>query len=172
MSDVRQRRSNEMNVLKYLLSGLLILFSLVGSVKAKPMPPATLVEGLRNSVVLRCRYLGLSGNAKESSYFSGVRVRYRVEAVIKDKRQKPAQNVTVGKSVEVIYQFDDGTACLAPPGWKFDPAVMPALDSSWILILREASDKAGKPVFDTYRGSWGRFRYSEERLREIEASGK
>lgn len=112
MSDVRQRRSNEMNVLKYLLSGLLILFSLVGSVKAKPMPPATLVEGLRNSVVLRCRYLGLSGNAKESSYFSGVRVRYRVEAVIKDKRQKPAQNVTVGKSVEVIYQFDDGTAVL------------------------------------------------------------
>ena len=161
-----------MNVLKYILSGLLILFSLVGSVKAKPMPPATLVEGLRNSVVLRCRYLGLSGNAKESSYFSGVRVRYRVEAVIKDKRQKPAQNVTVGKSVVVIYQFDDGTACLAPPGWKFDPAVMPALDSSWILILREASDKAGKPVFDTYRGSWGRFRYSEEKLREIEASGK
>lgn len=161
-----------LTLFKLLLSGLLSLFFLAGSVSAKPMPPATLAEGLQNSVVLRCRYIGLGESASETTYFSGVRARYSVEAVIRDNRQKVFQKIAVGKLLEVVYRFDDGTACLAPPDWKFDPAVMPAFNSSWILILREASDKAGKPVFETYRGTWGRFRFSEEKLRAIEASGK
>ena len=162
----------KLNLLEAVILGILSLFCLAGSVSAKPMPPATLAEGLQDSVVLRCRFIGLATSAYERTYFSGVRARYRVEAVIKDNRQKVFQKVVVGKLLEVVYRFDDGTACLAPPDWRFDPAMMPALNSSWILILKEASDKAGKPVFETYRGSWGRFRYSEEKLRAIEASGK
>lgn len=38
--------------------------------------------------------------------------------------------------------------------------------------LIQASDKAGKLVFETYRGGWGRFLFSEEKLRAIEDSGK
>lgn len=114
---------------------------------AKPMPPATVEEGVQKSVyVVEAEYLGYK---KEGpiTYFSGPVAHYRVVKTLKGKAPK---NLKLG------YDFTDGSACLAEKGWKFEPKMMPKVGSRWILLVTESSR--------IYRGQFGRLPSTHDNL--------
>lgn len=132
------------------------------SILCKPMPSPTIKDAqLRSSIVI-VSFEGYDSK-QEIGYLTGVRVRYRVVEVLKAKTDHSDWNLRKGKTIEVIYAFQDGSACLPFVGWEFRAEKMPALQSKWILFLSDRLDG----VFMTYRGDFGRLEHGEESLKKI-----
>ena len=117
---------------------------------AKPMPRATVEQGVQKSVyVVEAEYVGYK---KEGpiTYFGGPVAHYRVVKTLKGKAPK---------RLRLGYRFHDGSACLAEKGWKFDPKLMPKVGSRWILLVVEGPR--------TYRGDFGRLPSTPDNLTKV-----
>lgn len=118
------------------------------------MPSPTLAQGVEQCpLIVVARYQGYQASAKVD-YFQGVTANYKVVRTLKGKAD--------GR-LTVRYDFQDGSACLADPNWKFQPTMMPEKGSTWILLLRSSEPAS------TYRGDFGRLKSTAENLKRIEA---
>lgn len=116
------------------------------------MGEPTLTEGVQLSRrIVVATYLSCQPEA--AGYLEGVPAHYVVTRVLKGdlKPQEP---------LRIIYSFHDGTACLAPPDWTFQPRFMPKTGSEWILLL---------PTDRSYRGDFGRLPFTKKNFAKIEA---
>lgn len=113
--------------------------------EAKPMGAPDVKEALRVPLIVVARYLEYRSPATGISYFDAPTAHYRIEKVLKGK--------PITKELWVYYSFHDGSACIAPPDFKFLPAMMPRKDSRWLLFLQPV---ANTNKWTTYRGNWGR----------------
>lgn len=111
---------------------LLVYFLLMCvPVLAKPMAAFTLTEGVRQAdAILVATYTGYTPPQNPTDYFGSVTKTFRVEKVLKG-----SINTT---SVKVSEAFQNGSACLPLPGWRFNPQSMPHRGSRWILLLEQA----------------------------------
>ena len=136
---------------------VLYMVYLAVSAQAKPMPAPKLEEAVEKSTIVVAKYQSCD-QSKPIDYFSGVETRFKlVRYITRNKKLKKMPRV--GDTIKVNFQFDDGSACVAPRPWAFDEKKMlPAKNSQSILFL---SDQVNG-VFQTYRGSYGIKKYSSE----------
>lgn len=130
----------------------------------KPMAPASLQLAKEQAdAVVVARFQGYQTD-DSVGYFEGVTALYRVEQVLKSK----VGSVKPGKTVAILYEFHDGSACLAPSGWKFSPSLMPKQGTSWVLILK--TPESGQFTrFHTIRGDWGRKPATPAEIAQVKA---
>ncbi len=121
----------------------LALFALPAS--AKPMQAPTLEQALRSPLIVLARYEGC--DPEGATYFGAVKASYTLLEVWKGKLPKGT------KDLNVAYTFTDGSACIAPKGWKFSPTFMPKKGASFVLFLTPYA----KDNYRTFRGSYGRW---------------
>lgn len=143
--------------MKALWPIVLILLTLALPGFAKPMRAPSLEEAIDQSpVIVVAEYRGYQEDG-EVSYFYGPFAAYRIRKVLK--------GAYPDEQVQIQYHFHDGSACLAEEGWTFAPALMPEPGSRWILFLRHQAARKDphteKITNATYRGSYGRMRWSE-----------
>jgi hypothetical protein len=127
---------------------------------AEPMMQATLKEGLQQSPnVVIAHYIDYDRQSP-AAYFSGVKSKYQVESVLK------GNTFSKGSVINVQYWFHDGSPCMEPDDWRFNPAQdMPKKDSRWILFLTGKRNKT--TAYDTYRGDYGRWRADPAKITEV-----
>ncbi len=113
---------------------------------SKPMEEPTVADGLRADAIVVARFVAV-GDASQAQYFGGVPTRYALVDVL--------QGDAPPRDFDLSYAFHDGSACLEPNGWRFDPALLPAPESEWLLFLVRPS-RPGES-FGTVRGDWGRW---------------
>lgn len=122
---------------------------------AKPMATLSLEEALQSKYIVIAEVVRFSPE-QNVSYFSGVTARYDVKQILKG----PAMR----QKIIILYEFHDGSVCLEPKNWRFDPESLPKKKSHWILFLNE-SDR----VYITYRGSYGRWTASNDNLAVVKS---
>ncbi len=130
---------------------------------AKPMAAPTLAESLHASptvLVADYQQYRKAPGQPNIGYFQGPLARYRVVKVLKGAFSP--------QTVEIRYDFTDGSACLAEEGWQFTPAMMPAPGSRWILLLAGPATPA-TGAYRTTRGTYGRKPWSKALEGEIKA---
>ncbi len=136
----------------------LILFAIPCYIYGKPMFAPTKEEALRSKWIVIAMYVGykqpLSGNV---NYMQGPIARYKIIRILSGDN--------LGKTINVRYDFHDGSACLPLEGWKFTKDKMPQVKSEWILFLNQENDNK---LFTTYRGDYGRWESTEENIKDIE----
>lgn len=123
---------------------------------AEPMESPSLEEAVGAPCIVRAEFLGYNAGEK-ISYFHGPIAEYRVKEVLKGEMPEDV--------VRVRYDFDDGSACIAPQGWEFSEKLLPEKGSSWILFL--ARNESG--IYLTYRGEYGRWQAGIENIDKIKA---
>ena len=127
---------------------------------ASPMFAPTKEEAFRSPLIVIGEYQGYKPRG-EINYFRGPIARYKVIEVMKGS--------PMSKILDVRYDFQDGSACLAPEGEKFTKDWMPPVGSRWVLFLNK--DK-GEMYFSTYRGDFGRWPATEANIKEVNRAFK
>ncbi len=123
----------------------------------KPMFVPTKEEAIQSKWIVIARYAGYKNpTSYKIDYFQGPIAKYKIINILKGD--------VIGKNINVRYDFQDGSACLPLKGWKFTKDKMPQIKSEWILFLKQKSDKK---IFVTYRGDYGRWKATEENIKEI-----
>lgn len=141
---------------------LLLLYTLPAPAKpmpvAEPMPPASIEEGLGTSIaVVSAEYQGYRRRQSgRIGYFEPPVARFRVVATLYGK--PPAAS-----AIDVYHDFHDGSPCLEPEHWRFNPSMMPEPGSRWLLILQPGKEN----IFRTYRGNFGRMPDTPENRRNL-----
>ena len=133
---------------------LLVLFPL-NNAYAKPMMSPTEDELCKADAIVEAEYTSYSspGWFKSIDYFSPPIAHY--------KKTKQVSGEEVSENFSVFFDFQDGSACLKPPDWKFSGDMMPASGSKWILFLKKDEDSK---TYRTYRGDFGRIPAADTRL--------
>ncbi len=132
-------------------------FQAITGAWSAPMIAPTFEEALSKSEhVVVTEYLKYEKRGPVD-YFYGPFAIYRVVKVLKGKS-------LIGK-IRVRYDFDDGSACIVPEGFKFNDAMMPAKGSQWILFL--TSKDSRQNFWGTYRGDYGRWTANEDNLKKV-----
>ena len=129
----------------FLITTLLIFCPLA---EAKPQLPATMAEACQAQSIVEAEYVSyrpqeLLGKVE---YFTPPMAQFKV------LRKLSGRNTP--EYILVRYDFDDGSACVAEPNWRFSAEKMPKKESRWILFLNPI--EATPSWFQTYRGSFGR----------------
>ncbi|MBI5367694.1 MAG: hypothetical protein HZA54_11705 [Planctomycetes bacterium] len=141
-----------------VLTAAALLLATLTAALAKPMPAATVAEGLSLSTwVVSAEYTGYREPAQPPDYFGGVVALYRVVEVL--------QGAPLTGELAVGYGFHDGSACLAPPGWSFAQERMPTPGTRFLLLLREYDAPTG--TYHAYRGSFGHLEESPTAYGEL-----
>ncbi|NQU99520.1 MAG: hypothetical protein HQ538_02180 [Parcubacteria group bacterium] len=127
---------------------------------AKPMNVPTKKEAYKSEFIVIGEYIGYQ--AKEGiSYFQGPVAKFKTIRILK--------GVGLPKTLNIRYDFHDGSACIHLEDWKFSKSIMPKSGSLWILFINK--DKENK-VFITYRGDFGRWEATKENIAEAEKALK
>ena len=137
---------------------ILFVTGSTGSSWAKPLPAPTEEEAYRSEFIVIAEYLGYRAQG-EIGYFRPPLARYRVIRVLK--------GTGLPGILRVHHAFQDGSADLAPAGWRFSEGMMPEQGSRWILFLERSE---GPGIFTTYRGDFGRREATEGNVERVEAA--
>lgn len=113
-------------------------------------------EAFKSPLIAIVEYTGYKSEGK-IDYFSGPIAQYKLVRVLK--------GTNALKVLEVLYDFTDGSACIAEVGWKFTENLMPQKGSKWILFLNK--DAQAKHL-TTYRGPFGRWEANSGNITEVE----
>lgn len=145
---------------KYLLFGIaaiLLISNFDSPVLGKPMISPTPEDAAeRCELIVIAEFVNYRPRGK-IGYFSGPIANYKILQVLKGN---PLKGI-----IRVRYDFEDGTPCIAPEGWKFSNDLMPSKASKWILFLVGKTDDA--KAYKTYRGDYGRRPASEENIQKV-----
>jgi hypothetical protein len=137
-----------MNVMRLVVFGL-TAFCFLNVAEAKPMESPSfdsLCAQTSNVIVAEYQSYGPSSPPQPIDYFDPpVAVYKRVQTMAGDE---------TASEIRVRFDFHDGSACMAPSEWKFEPGQMPQRGARFILFLTEKNDKG---TYSTYRGDFGRF---------------
>ena len=126
---------------------------------SKPMFAPTIDEALKSSsYIVVAEYAGYSKHWNKIDYFYGPIATYKVIEILKGS--------TLPESIQIQYDFTDGSACIVPQNWNFNEKYMPKKRSRWILFLQSKSDKEN--IWKTYRGDYGRWEADESNIIKIE----
>lgn len=137
---------------------------LMPAAHAKPMLAPTLERMMAEAEGVVVGTYQKSVEKHSVSYFSGVTALYRVEDVLWGKLPLVKNQV-----IAVRYAFHDGSACLPPEKWEFNPRqILPGEGSRWILLLKKPAPKASDPNrYETIRGDAGRLPATKETLQQV-----
>lgn len=135
---------------KLLLAFLFSCFA-IPTAEAEPMPEATLEDYCNTAAIVEAEYVSYKPYRadEEISYFGTPLATYKVTKLVHGK--------TTPATLEVRYDFQNGSACLAPSDWKFSESLMPKRGSKWLLLLQEFNGG-----YATFRGDEGRKAIGEE----------
>ena len=142
-----------------LYLSILLAFACCNPALSKPMPPPSFETAVKQSAVVVADYKSCF-DIDKVDYFSGVNCRFKIARVLKSEEKL---KVKAGDVIKVNYQFDDGTACIAPKPWKFAESMMPSKGTSMILFLNAKSES----VFRTYRGLYGIKKHTAELEKKV-----
>lgn len=135
------------------LTQILVITLLPALALAKPMPAASLEEGLTQSpYVVVATFESI--DSRGADFLRGTESQFIVTQVLKGKIPKGPLTLS--------YSFHDNTPCLPIKGWKISQETLPQKGSKWILILSNKDPKAS-----TYRGSFGRLPYTKQNLNKV-----
>lgn len=130
---------------------------------AEPQLPAKLQDGVASPLIVVGAYKSYTAPQKNTpsstTYFDGVWTEYKVVQLLKNRTR-----TKVGDVIKVNYQFDDGSACIAPEDFAFNESMLPKPGSQWILLLEPAG--SGDTRYKTYRGDFGRLSLNPENLKK------
>lgn len=137
---------------------ILISMFISSSLYSKPMPSPAPQKAIKSKWIVIAEYTGYKkDNSGEISYFQGPIANYKILKSLKGN--------IIEKNVNIRYDFQDGSACMALKGWEFTKGKMPSVKSKWILFLKNMNDKQ---IYSTYRGDYGRWKVTEENIKKIE----
>jgi hypothetical protein len=149
-------KANKNNILFLFLQMTLMLMVIPNYAYSEPMRIPTREEALRSNWIVIAQYIShkesLSGKI---DYFHGPIAQYKIIRVLSGNN--------LNQTIDVRYDFQDGSACLALENWKFTEDTMPQTNSEWILFLEQENG-----IFTTYRGDYGRWEATRENIKEIE----
>ncbi len=141
-----------------LLLSLATLLIIPINTYAKPMPAPTIDQALRSEWIVVGRFISYKKKSTvKVDYFDGVIATYEVIQILKNR--------TLRKQIKIHYEFQDGSACIASEGWKFEKDTMPKVGSTWILFLNRQDNGE---LFTTYRGDYGRWKATKEEITTLQ----
>lgn len=130
-------------MLKIILS-LVVLALFNNKVFAEPMPSPTIEQACRSVSIVIAEYQGWRSE-KPVTYFDAPIAKFKIIENLSGK--------SLTGEIEVRFESNDGSACIAPDYWKLE---MPEVNSRWILFLNPESSSN---LFSTYRGNFGRLKF-------------
>lgn len=80
-------------------------------------------------------------------------------------RDKILKGPPSNPTIPIWYEFHDAINKTPPKDWKFDPKLMPAKGSRWIIFIDQFYAKNG--AYETYQGSYGRQPVNDENLNKL-----
>ncbi|MCE5286723.1 MAG: hypothetical protein LLG02_12865 [Pelosinus sp.] len=122
---------------------------------AKPMNSPSIEEAIKSDLIVIAEYKGYKPQQEKIEYF--------VPPIAKYSFIKMLKGNNVDKEINLIYEFQDGSACIEKESWKFSEELMPVVGSKWILFLK---CKDGE-YYSTYRGDYGRWRLTDQNYEEV-----
>lgn len=111
------------------------LFAIYFKLDAKPMDNPTIEEVIQSNWIVIAEYIDYSKQGK-IGYFNEPIANYKVIQVLRGK--------LLDETIQIYYEFQDGSACVLLKGWRFSDNLMPKKGSQWILFLKDKSDDGGK----------------------------
>lgn len=145
--------------------GMLLISANIAPSPAKPMNPASLKEAISRSEQIVVAEFETYTVDKPVHYFSAPEAIYQIRQTLYGKR------LPTSTKIHVRYLFHDLSPCMEPTEWTFDETKeMPAPKSAWILFL--LPKEKNRPVYDLYRGSYGRWPADAKHLQEVKAALK
>jgi len=145
-----------------LIVTTLPLLSAFAKPMEEPLLPASPDEICGSDSAVEATYESYKQRASSDpiSYFNPPLAVYRVT--------KQLHGVKTPEQIAVMFQFDDGSACIEEEGWKFSEKLMPEKGSKWLLFLKPGSEGE----FNTSRGTSGRIPIGEKSASVLEVCEK
>jgi len=123
---------------------------------AKDMLVPTKKEAYKSEFIVIGKYVGYQ-EKEEINYFQGPVAKFKTIRILKGS--------SLPKTLNIRYDFHDGSACIDLEGWKFSKSIMPKSGSLWILFMNKSKENN---AFVTYRGDFGRWEATEENIIKVE----